>query len=384
MGKTPASIIRRGAHGILDWVRASNGVLDSASLEDTPLNLRFFRISRLKPYPFEVVSWLGLLTVVIFLRSHDLRIDWTTVDYLVLPFIPIMGKIFCLGIVMQMVLSRVTGQSLKTYLKTIFSARWIALTVRLLIVVLIFNYNYFWLKVCVPLVNFRLWDEAYWKLDIWLHFGYSPSVLLVELFTGTGLAGWLDSWYQLWHYTTLFAVAFFVSAASPRIRRPFILSCVLIWTVGAWLYVATPALGPIYVYQETWTELISEMPSARNSQVALWNNYQKMIAGRTGGLRQFNPTQGIAAMPSLHVGFHWLLMLWIRRQVRPLYLPAVVAVGLTFLGSIVTGWHYAVDGYVGIVLAQLAFWISLRTETSRRTETVQTKALDNNLPTSTS
>ncbi len=64
-------------------------------------------------------------------------------------------------------------------------------------------------------------------------------------------------------------------------------------------------------------------------------------------------------MPSLHVGGHWLVMLWSRRLARPLFMPAVVATFLTFLGSVVTGWHYAVDAYIGIALAQSAYWLAL-------------------------
>ena len=64
-------------------------------------------------------------------------------------------------------------------------------------------------------------------------------------------------------------------------------------------------------------------------------------------------------MPSLHVGGHWLIMLWARRLARPLFVPAVVGTIFTFLGAIVTGWHYAVDSYIGIALAQGAYWLAL-------------------------
>jgi membrane-associated phospholipid phosphatase len=67
-------------------------------------------------------------------------------------------------------------------------------------------------------------------------------------------------------------------------------------------------------------------------------------------------------MPSLHVGAHWLFMLWIRREIRPLFVLAAVATFLTFIGSIITGWHYAVDGYVGIALAQLVYMVAVRLE----------------------
>ncbi len=60
-------------------------------------------------------------------------------------------------------------------------------------------------------------------------------------------------------------------------------------------------------------------------------------------------------------------MLWIRRYARPLFAVAVIGTLLTFLGSIVTGWHYAVDGYVGIGLAQLSYWLANRTERQPQT-----------------
>jgi hypothetical protein len=135
---------------------------------------------------------------------------------------------------------------------------------------------------------------------------------------------------------------------------------------------AMPALGPVYAFPDQWQEVLTEMPLAEGGQQLLSENYQKVLAGRTGVLRQFNPTRGIAAMPSLHVGAHWMLMLWLRRYARPLFLPAVIATGLTLLGSIVTGWHYAVDGYVGIGLGQLSYWLANRTERQQKELPVDT------------
>ena len=82
-----------------------------------------------------------------------------------------------------------------------------------------------------------------------------------------------------------------------------------------------------------------------------------MEGRRTGNLRQFNPTRGIAAMPSLHVGVHFFFFLWARRRARPLAMPFALATALTFAGSLLTGWHYAVDGYVGMLLAWLCYRI---------------------------
>jgi hypothetical protein len=38
----------------------------------------------------------------------------------------------------------------------------------------------------------------------------------------------------------------------------------------------------------------------------------------------------------------------------------VIGTALTLIGSIVTGWHYALDGYVGIGIASLAYWAAWR------------------------
>jgi hypothetical protein len=162
--------------------------------------------------------------------------------------------------------------------------------------------------------------------------------------------------------TVFYTMAFFSAMPGELVRRRFMSSCVFLWTLGAWIYMAVPALGPIYAFPQVWHDLLDEMPRARAAQIALWENYQRILAGRTGGLRRFNPTLGVAAMPSLHVGAHWLFALWSRRRARVLFVPFVIATLLTLIGSILTGWHYAVDAYVGILLAWLCFRLSVVTE----------------------
>lgn len=56
----------------------------------------------------------------------------------------------------------------------------------------------------------------------------------------------------------------------------------------------------------------------------------------------------------LHLGVNpnrFLLALWARRRHRPLSVLFTVLTAATFVGSLVTGWHYAVDGYTGLLLA---------------------------------
>ena len=316
-------------------------------------------------YLFEVVTLASLVATVAFLRRHRLRIDWQTFEYTVPPLIPVMAKYLVVGIALYAVYLLLKRRQIRPYIRRLLSASWLVLTLRLWVAIIGFFFCYMWLKVCVPLVNYRLWDGVFWRLDTWIHLGFSPSVFLIELARGTGLIRVLDLWYGLWLPTVSLTIAFFLAMPAARVRRRFILSCVLIWVLGAWIYVALPALGPIYALRPHFEEVLPEIPHASGAQAMLWSNYEKVVAGREGNLKQFKPALGVAAMPSLHVGVHWLLMLWIRRYFRAFFAVAAVGTLLTFLGSIVTGWHYAVDGYVGIALASLCYWLANRSERPR-------------------
>lgn len=317
-------------------------------------------LEAIRPYPFEIVAWASLLAAIVFLRAHELRIDRVAFNYTVPPLIPVLGKFFVVGICLYLVYAILRRDSAWKYLKTILDWRWLLLSLRLWLVFIVFTFSYVWLKVCVPLVNPRLWDQALWRLDTLLHFGFSPSLFMVELTQGTLLAPLLDRWYGWWLLSISLSLAFFCSYPKLLARRQFLFSCVVLWGAGAWIYVALPALGPIYAFNEVWHGILPEIPHADAGHQLLWGNYQRVLEGKDSGmLRAFKPALGVAAMPSLHVGGHWLLMLWARRLARPLFMPAVVGTFLTFLGSLVTGWHYAVDGYMGIVLAQSAYWLAL-------------------------
>jgi membrane-associated phospholipid phosphatase len=115
------------------------------------------------------------------------------------------------------------------------------------------------------------------------------------------------------------------------------------------------------------------MPRAASAQAALWENYQRVVEGREqGALRELNPTRGIASMPSLHVAIHALILFWMWKRETPLRAFWLIAVLLTFLGSLASGWHYALDGYAGLALAGLAWWAAQRLE--RDTQPVEARA----------
>ncbi len=89
----------------------------------------------------------------------------------------------------------------------------------------------------------------------------------------------LDIWYGLWLPSVSLSIAFFLALPGARIRRRFVLSCVLIWVSGAWIYVSLPTLGPIYAFRPYLEEVLPEIPQASSAQAMLWDNYEKVVAG---------------------------------------------------------------------------------------------------------
>ncbi|HSM12810.1 MAG TPA: phosphatase PAP2 family protein, partial [Thermoanaerobaculia bacterium] len=314
------------------------------------------------PRPFELFTWGMTILVVLVLRWQGLRMDWRTVEFMAAPMLGRLPTALWLGLALQGAALVLRRDSLRPWLKAVVSPASAWLWLRLWLVAMAMTYAYSWLKVSIPLVRRSLFDEQLWSFDRVIHLGLSPSVFVAELVHGTPLAGLLDRWYGLWVTTVLAALAFVFLSPRWDERRNFALACGVLWLVGVWIYLAVPALGPCYASPDVFAHLTSEMPSARAGQGTLWSNYARMLAGRDGTLKQFNPYFGVAAFPSLHVGAHWLFALWARRRLRALFVPLAVATGLTFLASLATGWHYAVDGYAGMLLAWLAVRLADRFE----------------------
>jgi PAP2 superfamily protein len=314
----------------------------------------------LRLYSLEIVTLASMALAIAFLRACGLRMDWRTVRYIVLPAFKMLPQALLAGIALQLLYRLALRHSLKTYLREVARPGWWLLWLRLLLTAVLMGYGYFWLKVAVPLVNPRLWDHVLWRFDTRLHLGISPSIFAANLFVGTPLTAWLDRWYGVWVSTIFYTLCFWSAGLDRRLTRRFMLSCLLLWTLGSWIYLAVPALGPAFVEPRAFTAVQDEMPLVHAGQQALAENYRVMLAGRrTGELTRFKPTRGIAAMPSLHVGAHFLFFLWARRRARWLVLPFALATAFTFAGSLVSGYHYAIDGYVGMLLAWLCFRVAV-------------------------
>ncbi len=309
------------------------------------------------PVRGEIFIYSAAVASLLFLRAEGLHYGWNTIVYFFPRQFRRLPLLLAWGVGLQLVTTLLHRASLRAHIGAMLRLAWWIGWLRVWLAAFVLAYAYVWLKVSVPLVRTtELYDEVLWRLDRWLHFGISPSVFAVELVAGTPVARLLDGWYSLWILTFILMFAWAFATVREDKRRNFLLANGVLWTLGAVIYMVVPALGPCYASPDILGPVRDAIPDAVMAQKVLWANYIAMVRGREGVLEHFQPVLGIAAMPSLHVGSHWLFALWARRHEPRLFPFLALATGLTFLGSLVTAWHYAIDGYVGMLIA----WLGVR------------------------
>ena len=116
-------------------------------------------------------------------------------------------------------------------------------------------------------------------------------------------------------------------------------SNIAMWLIGAWLYVMVPSLGPAFRFPDVWLPLAAAFPNTQQMQHTLMANYRAILSYRSGVNVPVNVLFGVAAFPSLHVGFVTLVLLWMRRLWRYGEVIFGVFTLIIFIGSIITGWH---------------------------------------------
>lgn len=205
------------------------------------------------------------------------------------------------------------------------------------------------------------WDEAFMEWDRLLHFGVLPHEILAPLFNVPAITFGVNVVYNLWFLvlTGFFFWQGFRKDDTP-LRQRYLLSYLLTWAVGTCvLGTVFSSAGPCFygfVTQGTnpYDGLMRYLAQANTvypiwavpTQATLWQSH---LAG-------FGDIEGVSAMPSMHVATTILFILCARASgKRWLVQLSVLFAVLIFLGSILLGWHYAVDGYAGALIA-LGCW----------------------------
>lgn len=207
------------------------------------------------------------------------------------------------------------------------------------------------------------WDSIWAEVDRIIHGGFYPHELLRPLL-GTPWATYVtDFAYWLW-YPVLLSACFTASFQPVRslTRHRFLVALILTWGIGGGvLSIVFSSGGPVYYSAFTslpdpyaahiafLREVHAALPlTAVDIQNALWTEK----ANRNG-------LSMISAMPSMHVAITALIWIACQRSGPVLRVLVSAYAIMIVLGSIHLGWHYAVDSYVGIMIAVLSWQVAL-------------------------
>ena len=202
------------------------------------------------------------------------------------------------------------------------------------------------------------WADPYLlRLERFLHGGL-PQSYLAPWLAHDGFIITADRLYFLWHYILLATVFWVAMQSDPAYRLRALLAFVATWVLlgnvlaclldsaGPWAYGAVTGLPSPY------TGLLARLREANTTapvfalvtEERLWSLYR---AGRIG------LGAGISAMPSLHVAMPVLgaFIAYPRSKVMAGLLGTYALI--IMVSSVALAWHYAIDGYLSLLLVPL-------------------------------
>jgi len=300
-----------------------------------------------RPYFFEVFTVVNFVLIQVLLWRIT-RAPLATLMRMFSILLPVFVIQALIGVGIRLAIAR--GKR-GEYVRVVRSAEWLADTARIVVFSVLSVHTYGWIKLSIPLLHARLFDRELWNVDQAMFFGHSPNIFFLDIFSSPAALRFFD-----WTYANVFiasiniASIFFLSDLDRRIRIGFMNSNTVMWLVGAWLYVAIPSLGPAYRFPEVWLPLSAMLTHTQELQRILMTNYQHVLHNQA-----VNIFFGIAAFPSLHVAFEFLVWLWLRRVWRLGAIAFAIFTAIIFLGSVVTGWHYLIDSIAGLLLAAICY-----------------------------
>ena len=225
----------------------------------------------------------------------------------------------------------------------------------------VFFVGFLTIKKNIPITVPFSWDQSFMELDRFLHFGLLPHEILAPLLQYPPVTFVLNITYNMWFVVMM---AFFMwqgfRKRDTALRQQYLTSYLLTWligtcVIGTLLSSAGPCFygfvvdGPdpyaglnAYLAQANTIYPIWAVPT----QALLWQSH---MAG-------FGDVEGVSAMPSMHVATTVLFICCaVASGKRWLIWFTSIFSGVILIGSVMLSWHYAVDGYLGAVIA-LACW----------------------------
>ncbi|WP_299944478.1 phosphatase PAP2 family protein [uncultured Ruegeria sp.] len=217
------------------------------------------------------------------------------------------------------------------------------------------------LKNMIPQINPFSWDIFFSQLDQTLHGGYDVWRLLWPVLGNPYITTIINVAYHLWFvliYITMFVASF--DKRNPQRGMVYLVAFALVFILGGNILATIfSSVGPVYFehfgFGDTYVQQMQNLRELNQiSPVwALAVHENLLMAFQDGGI-----VKGISAMPSMHVASSVIMALFAFRYSRWLGWAFTIFAFLILVGSVHLAWHYAVDGYLAILVALFCWWLA--------------------------
>lgn len=236
----------------------------------------------------------------------------------------------------------------------------VALGLPSVVAVALFMPSFSLIKSSIPLITSFRWDDTFIALDQQIH-GTDPWRILQPVLGFPIITSLLAKVYHTWFLLIYCGSIFFAFLVEDRVLRyRFFFSYFAMWTIGGMaMAVGLASVGPcflepvlgnaqfadqmryLYAANEVFTVNVLEV----QEDILAWYETGNFGLGR-----------GISAMPSMHVALAFLFYLAIRRISKAAGWFFGLFALLIQIASVHLAYHYAIDGYVSIILVGLIWW----------------------------
>ncbi|MEZ4331934.1 MAG: phosphatase PAP2 family protein [Myxococcota bacterium] len=215
-------------------------------------------------------------------------------------------------------------------------------------------YVHFHIKMWVPLLNDRSFDQTFLAIDERFRGVIEPLRWLRSV--GARALPVPDIWYEAAFFPTFVLAFWFHALGHRRWHYHNLVAITLIELVGPLSYLLAPAAGPF---------LFEDGDNARATllQHRMYEQFLSMRRGGTSWLAANGSeylTAPLAAMPSLHCAAIAVLAYYAVRARIAIAPLVVLAAGWIAIEAVVARWHYLVDVPAGFALAVIVIGVTNR------------------------
>ena len=215
------------------------------------------------------------------------------------------------------------------------------------------------MKSSIPLFNDYGWDAFFIQMDHRIH-GTDPWRLLQPIFGYPIVTSAVSVAYHAWLMLIYMGGLYFALYVKDReLRSRYFVTYFAIWTlIGIVMATILASVGPCFVGPlvglDTFDEQMAYLRAANERfPIFVLDVQEQLLNWHLTG--QHGLGRGITAMPSMHVGLGFLFFLAVRKISAVAGWIFGIFFLIVFIGSVHLAYHYAVDGYVSILVTAIVW-----------------------------